>query len=172
MKISCSGSLITAAMRSRDSISTYSASISLLIQSILWIAHLPSLQVEGTIFVYLWCPIEVVKSRPWILLAWGSWIANTTAFWVPLSFIKLSCTAPCFLTFSWITRRVLVMMWWVELPIVFAVWFVRASAWNALWNHLVAATVVMALRGTFGTSLCVLALESLMSNLLTIVALH
>jgi hypothetical protein len=48
----------------------------------------------------------------------------------------------------------------------------RASAWNALWNHLVAATVVIALRGIFGTSLRVLALESLISNLLTVVALH
>ena len=60
----------------------------------------------------------------------------------------------------------------VELPTVLAVRFVRASAWNALWNRLIAATVVMALRGTFCTFLRVLALERLMPNLLAIVALH
>jgi hypothetical protein len=48
----------------------------------------------------------------------------------------------------------------------------RASTWNALWNYLVAATVVMALHRIFTTSLRVLALESLISNLLIIVALH
>ncbi|SPB49754.1 unnamed protein product [Aspergillus niger] len=60
----------------------------------------------------------------------------------------------------------------VELPTVLAVRFVRASAWNALWDRLIAATVVMALRGTFCTYLRVLALERLMPNLLAIVALH
>ncbi|KAB8213466.1 hypothetical protein BDV33DRAFT_60580 [Aspergillus novoparasiticus] len=53
VKISRSGSLIIAAVRSGDSIGTCPASTSLLIQSMFRIAHLPSLQVEGTIFVHL-----------------------------------------------------------------------------------------------------------------------
>lgn len=48
----------------------------------------------------------------------------------------------------------------------------RASAWNALWNRLVATTVAMALSGAFCTLLDVLALECFMANLLAIVALR
>ncbi len=61
-----------ATVISGDSIGTCSASTSSLIQSMLRIAHLPSLQVDGTILVHLWCPIGVVRSWPWILRAWGS----------------------------------------------------------------------------------------------------
>jgi hypothetical protein len=53
-----------AAVMSGDPIGTCSTSTSLFTQSMLRIAHLPSLQVEGTILIHLWCPIGVVKSRP------------------------------------------------------------------------------------------------------------
>ena len=46
------------------------------------------------------------------------------------------------------------------------------TAWNALWNRLIAATVVMALRGAFCALQDLLALECLVTNLLAVVALH
>ncbi|KAJ5152513.1 hypothetical protein N7492_009793 [Penicillium capsulatum] len=48
----------------------------------------------------------------------------------------------------------------------------RASAWNAFWNRLVAAAVVMALHGASCTLLGALTLECLMPNLLAIVTLR
>lgn len=64
------------------------------------------------------------------------------------------------------------MMRWVEFPTVFAVQFVRASAWNTLWNRLVAATVVVILRSISCIFLSIFMLEYLMSNLLTVVVLY
>lgn len=64
------------------------------------------------------------------------------------------------------------MLCWIELPTVFAVRFVWASAWNALKNGFVANTVVMAFLGAFRALLDILALECLMANLLTVVALY
>lgn len=63
------------------------------------------------------------------------------------------------------------MMWWIELRTVSARRFMRASAWNALWNSLVAATVA-ALHGAPCTLLNVLALKCVMSNLLEVVTLR
>ena len=48
----------------------------------------------------------------------------------------------------------------------------RAPAWNALRNGLVAVTVAMPFYSAFCTPLGVLALECLMANLLAVVALH
>ena len=48
----------------------------------------------------------------------------------------------------------------------------RTPAWNALGNGLVAVTVAMPFHSAFCTSLCVLALECLMANLLAVVALR
>lgn len=162
---------MTAAVRSGDPISTCSASMSFLTHSMLWIAHLPSLHVDGTIFVHFWCPIGVVNSWLLILLAWGSWIAIAAVSWISLLFIRLSCTALCFLTFSWIIWSVLFMLHWIQLLIVSAVWFMWASAQNALKDCLIADAVVVAFLSIFHTLLGVLALECLMSDLLAVVAL-
>ncbi|EMD58163.1 hypothetical protein COCSADRAFT_42090, partial [Bipolaris sorokiniana ND90Pr] len=101
---------IIAAVKSGDSTRTCSASISLFTHNMLRIGHLPSRQVDGTILVHLWWSMGVVSSRPWILRACGSWTATTDTSCSSSSFIKLSCTSPCFLTLSWITWNALFML--------------------------------------------------------------
>jgi hypothetical protein len=64
------------------------------------------------------------------------------------------------------------MLCWVELPTIFAVRFVWASARNTLRNYFITNAVVVAFLGTFRALLGVLALECLMTNLLAVVALY
>src|SRR5438045_4211243 len=99
-------------------------------------------------------------------------MANTIASWISLSFIKLSCTASCFLTFSWIMRSVLLMLRWVELLAVFAKRFMGASTWNTFPDSLHTFAMVMAFFSAFPTYLCFVALVCfVVSDFLAVVAL-
>jgi apolipoprotein N-acyltransferase len=48
----------------------------------------------------------------------------------------------------------------------------RTPVWNALWNCLVVATVVMTFYGVLCVSLGILVLKSLVSNLLALIVLY
>src|SRR3954452_23935548 len=98
-------------------------------------------------------------------------MASTAASRISLSFIKLSCTTPGFLTLSWIRRSVLLMVRWIEPLAVPAERFMGAAAQDALGDYFNAAAVVVTLLGASGTHLRVLALESFVANLLAVVAL-
>lgn len=63
------------------------------------------------------------------------------------------------------------MLYWIELPTIFAVRFMWSAARNALQDCFVAITVAMAFLGAFCALLGILALEGLMAHLLAIVAL-
>src|SRR4051794_19572940 len=99
-------------------------------------------------------------------------MATTVACRISTSFIKLSCTSPCFLTFSWITRSVLLMTGWVEFLAVLAERFVRTSARDAFHDGFRALAVAVALFGAPSTDPGLGALVSLVvGDLLAVVAL-
>src|SRR3569833_2784371 len=98
-------------------------------------------------------------------------MASTVAFWISSSFIRLSSTVSCFLTFSWTMRNVLLMLRRVELSAVPAKRFVRAAARDALQHCFVAVIVIVAFLSAPRAPLGVSATERLVAWLLAVIAL-
>src|SRR3990170_6737561 len=138
-----SGSRMAAAVKSEDCIGTWSAPKSLFTHNMLRIGHLPSLQIVGTILIHLGCPIGTVNSLPSPFHACGYWTATTAKSWSRVSFIRLSCTVSCFLTFNWMTWNILLMPSRVEFRAAATERLVRSTTGYALGYLRLALTMMV-----------------------------